>query len=178
MDRHSLRQLRAALIDPLTRRLSSMVARAVVQLVTDSGDLQRVQIGVLDGEVIDDAERFQQYGFSSVPLTGAEAVVLFPGGDRAHPLVIAADDRRHRPTGLADGEVAIYAESGASVVIKASGDIEATPASGQKLLVSTGGATEPVVLLSEFEAHVHATGVGPSDTPTAPISGSQALETE
>ena len=47
-----------------------------------------------------------------------------------------------------------------------------------KVLVYDGSGTpEPVVLKSEFLAHVHGTGVGPSSTPTEPIQGSQVLET-
>jgi hypothetical protein len=62
-----------------------------VQLTIRSGDV---------AEVRDKAERFQDYGFTSNPKRGAEAIVLFPGGQRAHAIIIAVDDRRYRKTGL------------------------------------------------------------------------------
>src|SRR5262245_14541517 len=77
-------------------------------------------------------ERMQAFGFSSSPLprdeqqqsqsggsgTGgdgeqmkgpaAEGIALFLGGQRNHPVIIALDDRRHRPMGLKPGENAQY----------------------------------------------------------------------
>lgn len=177
INRDSLQQLQR-LLGPLRNRLHNLVARAVVQVVSDGGTLQGMQIGALDGEDIDDAERFQEYGFTSVPLTGAEAVVVFPGGDRGHPLVVAVDDRRHRPTGLEAGEVAVYSETGARVLLKANGDIEIDAAPGGKVYISDGsGGTEPLITKSQFDAHVHPTGTGPSGAPTnAATSGTTVIE--
>lgn len=107
MDRRFLDEL-ARLIRPLQTRVANSIARAVVQLVDDGKTLQSLQVGVLDGEDLDDAERFQPFGFSSVPYPGAEAVVVFPNGDRAHALVVAVDDRAYRPTGLPAGTVCVY----------------------------------------------------------------------
>ncbi len=114
ISRDVLRQL-AHLVRPLQTRIANSIARAVVQLVSDEKRLQMLQLGVLADEDADDGERFQQYGFSSVPHVGAEAVVVFPGGDRGHPLVIAVDDRRHRPTGGEAGEVVIYTDEGDTI---------------------------------------------------------------
>jgi len=100
------------LLSPLRRRLDNMVARAVVRLVSDSTTLQSLQVGLLSEETREACERFQEYGFSSVPFPGAEAVVVFPGGYRDHPLVIAVDHREHRKTGMTAGEVALYTDEG------------------------------------------------------------------
>lgn len=115
---------------PLRNALANLVARAVVQLVNDSGGLQGVQLSVLDGETREGVERFQEYGFTSSPRPGAEAVVLFVGGRRDHGLVVAVDDRRYRLTSLSAGEVALYNDAGARVHLKADGTVElANPAS-------------------------------------------------
>lgn len=118
----------ARLLAPLRNRIANMVARAVVQLVDDKPRLQVLQLGVLADETRDGCERVQEYGFTSVPLPGAEAVVLFVGGRRDHGLVVGVDDRRHRLAGLKAGEVAVYNNAGASVVLKADGSIEVTGA--------------------------------------------------
>jgi phage baseplate assembly protein V len=107
-----------AAIKALGRRVQMMVARGVIGAVNDRLKLQGVQIELLDGEVQDDAERFQNYGFSSVPHAGAEAVAVFAGGLRSHALVIAVDDRRYRLTGLSDGEVAVFDDQGQVVHLK------------------------------------------------------------
>jgi len=103
---------------PLRRRVENMIARGVVRLVADGKKLQEVQVSVLRGETRENCERFQQYGFTSVPLAGAEAILLFVGGLRDHPLVVAVDDRRHRPTGLQPGEVALYTDEGDYILLK------------------------------------------------------------
>lgn len=102
----------ARLLRPMQVRVANSIARAVVRLADDGRALQLVQLGVLAGEDLDDCERFQPFGFSSVPYPGAEAVVLFPNGDRGHPLVVVVDDRRYRPTGLAPGTACVYSPVG------------------------------------------------------------------
>lgn len=138
------------LLRPLRTRVANLVARATVQLVDDDKAMQSVQLGVLAGEDVDDGERFQPYGLSSVPLAGAEAVVVFPGGDRGHPLVVAVDDRRHRPTGLEAGEVAVYNNAGAQVLLTKDGDIVVTPAPGRHVLLGSEAATAAAALATEL----------------------------
>jgi len=128
------------MIRPLKTGLSNLVARAVVNLVDDSKKMQTLQLSVLTEETREGVERAQNYGFTSVPLAGAEAVVLFVGGRREHGLAVAVDDRRYRLTGLQPGEVALYHKDGASVVMKADGSIEVTPKPGA--VVKLAGETD------------------------------------
>ena len=100
----------AKLLAPLSRRLRLMASRAVLSLISDATGMQIVQVKLLNGEVRDGIERVQNYGFTSVPLPGAEAIFLSLGGDRDHGIVITADDRRYRIKGLQGGEVAIYTD--------------------------------------------------------------------
>lgn len=121
--RDDLRQL-GILLRPLKTRIANSIARAVVQNVSNGTKMQLLQLGVLDGEDIDDCENFQGYGFCSVPLPGAEAVVIFPNGDRGHPLVVGIEDRRHRPTEWEPGETGTYNNAGAVMHHKADGTTE------------------------------------------------------
>ena len=99
---------------PLRRRVMLMVGRAVLAVVDDGRRMQAVQVEGLAGEILDGAERMQNYGFTSHPHPGAEALLLAVGGMRQHPIVAAVDDRRHRPTGLAEGEVCLYTSEDAA----------------------------------------------------------------
>ena len=157
-DRRMLGQIEH-LLRPLRNRIANVLARAVVQLVDDGKTLQSLQTGVLAGEDRDDCERFQQFGFSGVPLVGAEAVVLFPNGDRGRPIVVAVDDRRYRPRGKAAGTVTVYNHTGAKVIIEPDGDIEVQPAPGREVYIrSEGGTVDRLVKKGEFDGHTHPPG--------------------
>lgn len=159
MDRGTLREL-AHLLRPLGTRIANAIARGVVQLADDTKKLQLVQLGVLAGETIDGAEHHQPYGFSSVPLAGAEAIALFPNGDRGHPLLLAASDRRYRPTGGEPGQVDLYHYKGGSVTFLASGDIRVTPGPGGKVIIAgaaTGTTGEGVVVGTGIDPFTGAT---------------------
>ena len=117
------------LLAPMQRRLAQLVNRAVLQVVNDAGGLQELQVQALADEVLDRIERFQQYGLTSVPLPGAEGLLLSVGGSRSNAVIIAVDDRRYRIQGLEGGEVALYTlddelAPGHRIVLKRGGIIE------------------------------------------------------
>jgi len=164
MDRGTLEQIRQ-LLRPIANRVANVAARAVVQLVNDAKKLQLLQVGVLADEDGDDAEHHQPYGFSSVPLAGAEAILVYPNGDRSHPLAITVSDRRHRPTGGEAGEVTMYHHGGARVTMLNNGNLLVRAAPGAEVLVDDGsGSTEPLVKRSEFNAHTHQVATTGSST--------------
>src|SRR5690348_16559691 len=120
------------LLRPIRTRLFNIAMRGVVRLADDGKKLQTLQVSVDKGtDPVGNAEHHQPYGFSSIPLAGAEAVVIFPNGDRGHPLVVATSDRRYRPTGGKAGEVTVYNNVGAKITMTKDGDIVATPAPGR-----------------------------------------------
>lgn len=93
------------------------MARGVVRLVNDALMVQSLQVTVLDGETAN-VQRFQEYGYSSVPKPGAEAVLAAIAGVRSHLVAIAVDDGRYRLKNLQAGEVALYTDEGDSIVLK------------------------------------------------------------
>lgn len=156
------------MLRPIATRVANSIARGVVQLVDDSTKLQLVQLGILAEETVDAGEHFQPYGLSSVPLPGAEHVTLFPGGDRAHPIVIVVSDRRYRPTGGDPGLVALYNHVGARVLLLPDGTVEIRSASGAATKLPTLADYE--ALRVGFNSHIHAvatTGTAAAQTGTA-----------
>lgn len=113
----------ARLIAPLTNRIRMLVARAVITLVNDAAKVQRVNISLLNDEARNDVERYQNYGFTSNPHPGMEAAVLFLGGERANPIIIAVGDRFYRLTGTKTGEVALYTDEGDHIWLKRGNNI-------------------------------------------------------
>lgn len=109
-------------IDPWKRRVLLMVGRAVLRAADDSAGLQRVTMEVFKDDPVSDIERFQDFGFSSVPLPGADGLCLFIGGNRNHGVLVKVDDRRYRPKNLAGGESIQYTHDGSYVHLKVGGN--------------------------------------------------------
>ncbi|MDH1499349.1 phage baseplate assembly protein V [Comamonas terrigena] len=92
--------------------LQNMVSRCTVALATAMRKMQALQIRLTAGEVKDDVEHMEPYGYTSNPHPGAEGIAVFPGGDRSHGVVVVVADRRFRLKGLKPGEVALYTDEG------------------------------------------------------------------
>ncbi len=92
--------------------------RAVLTRVNSGGQIQTVQARALAGEQLQDNELFQHYGFTSNPLPGTMAVILPLGGATSHGIVIATEHGAYRLKGLKSGEVALYTDEGAKIVLK------------------------------------------------------------
>lgn len=122
------------LLGPLKRRIMLMIGRSVVALVNDGLKLQGLQLTLLADEVRDDVERFQNYGFTSHPHPGAEAIAACVAGNRDHVVVLAVDDRRYRLQPLEQGEVAIYTDEGDKIVLQRGGTIEVTASTAVRLV--------------------------------------------
>ena len=107
-------------------RIFLSIARGTLTRVDDSPKMQVADVRLLHDEVLAGAERFQDYGFTSVPLPGdatgaAEVVAVFVSGNRSHPIIVRIDDRRYRLKDLQPGESALYDDQGQRVYISRSG---------------------------------------------------------
>ena len=101
----------------MRQAMAGFLARGVVVLANSARKLQSLQLRITAGEVKDDMEHLEPYGFTSCPLEGAEAVAGFIG-DRSHGVVIMVSDRRFRLKGLKPGEVGLYTDEGDYLVFK------------------------------------------------------------
>jgi len=126
-------------------RARSGSARATVREFDDKHLMQQIKnADVTHSETPSDFERWQMVGLTSVPLKqaeekqqsnkkqpegqpgdwnhnqpkgeAAEAVMIYVGGARNHPIGIV-DDRRVRPYAMKEGETALYAASGTGQMV-------------------------------------------------------------
>lgn len=144
----------ARVLRPFKVRLSNVISRGVVKRTDDSPGVQEVQAELLADEVRDELEHFQLFGFASNPEDGAECVVAFPGGDRAHGFVLATADRRYRVK-VEKGEVAVYDKTGSKVLLKKNGDIELTPSTG---IIALAGQAHQVAKGGELNSAIATLG--------------------
>lgn len=112
------------IINPLKQRMMNFLSRGVVRDTDDSKGIQRIKSSLMADEVQDNMERFQNYGFTSCPLDGAESLAIFHSGNRDHGIIIAIDDRRFRIKGMEKGEVALYTDEGDFIQFKRGRKIE------------------------------------------------------
>lgn len=124
MDIRELKNMISNMVKPLRNRVYTMITRAIIETVKDDDGMQIVKLNLLAGESRDDVERFQNFGFSSNPPVDSECVVIAPGGNRDHLIVIVADDRKTRIKDLAKGESVFYNAAGDKLILKANGDLD------------------------------------------------------
>lgn len=110
----------------LAARIFLAISRGTLTRVNDATKMQTADVRLLHDEAIAGAERFQDYGYTSVPLPAdgagtAEVVVVCVSGNRSHPVIIRIDDRRYRLKNLQPGESAQYDDQGQQVYVSRSG---------------------------------------------------------
>lgn len=101
--------------------------RGIIQSVVE-GVIKRFSAAGRADETITNREYFQHYGFTSRPLSGAEAILI---QEDNHIVMIASDDRRYR-LGIEAGEVCLYTDEGDHIRFKRNKEIYIK--SGNKLL--------------------------------------------
>lgn len=121
-------------LSPINRRIKLLCTRGLVRRSDAAGDVQRLQVELHKGELLDDIDDVERYGLTSNPHDGAETVTLSLSGRRSHTIVVQVGDRRYRLKGLAKGEVALYDDQAQTVHIRRDG-IYIT--SAQQLVVDT-----------------------------------------
>lgn len=162
------------MIDPLRKRVMTLAARAIIKLVNDATAIQKIQATVLNNEVRENNERFQEYGFTSVPISGAEGVILRMGSNSDHGIIIATEDRRYRLRNLESGEVAIYTDEGdyiklgrdnhitiQTTTLTVNGNMEVT---GDILDNAGSNSNNIAAMRSIFNLHKHGGGPVPDTT--------------
>ena len=115
--------LRDREFDRVYRRLDMMITRGVINSVDDSGGCQTMQVDGYDSETLDDVERFQSYGISTVPKAGTGVLVACVSGVRDQPVVIAVNDEDNRPRGNRGGETVLYNDQGVTLLLSNDGDL-------------------------------------------------------
>lgn len=133
-----------SIIDARIRRALGgirLAFRGVITLVKAAGAVQLVQLDGVSGERLQDAELFQQFGFTSNPPAGTMAIVLPIGGKTAHGIIVATEHGNYRLKNLASGEAALYNQWGDHVTLGADRHMRVVSAAAVDI-------TSPVVNMS------------------------------
>lgn len=150
-------------------RVDAMVTRAVIEMVNDRMKTQRVQLTILEGEVVDDCEHMQPYGLSFTPPAGAECIALAPAGYRSHTIAICAQEPDERPLNAPPRAGGLYTKSKWRLYIDAEGVVSVgSDEARERMLLGD----QLVKLLEQLTVP---TPMGPSGTPINAASFRSAL---
>lgn len=97
-------------------RLGMMISRGTLEKVDPKKKMYEIDVKVSRDEQHTKIEFFQGYGFKANPKKPtkkekAEALIVYPGGDRSHAIAVTVADRRY-PIELKEGEVVVHHHSG------------------------------------------------------------------
>lgn len=92
--------------------------RVVTGTVDSSTKVQLLQLNGLAGEQLDGAEYFQHYGLTTSPPPGSMGIAVPLNGNTSHTVIVATEHGAYRLTELKPGEVALYTDEGAKIVLK------------------------------------------------------------
>lgn len=173
----------ARYLEPIKNRVRLMIARALVSAVfdeTEGGIRLTLDLGF--GEVRDDLELVQQYGMTSRPKPGSQAVTLFVSGSRDAGVVIATKGMGAEMSfRLAPGEVALHTDEGDSVHLKNGRVVSITTETleihaSERVVIDSpsveanGEVSDSVGRLSalrtKYTAHTHVGNLGAPTSPT------------
>ncbi|WP_133154067.1 phage baseplate assembly protein V, partial [Vibrio kanaloae] len=113
------------LLSPIKRRITGMVSRALVSGVVEDLQRQNIQVQGHSNESSDDIERFQNYGCSSFPPVGSEAILAAIGGNLGNLVAVAVEDKKYRPKGES-GDVFLYHLEGHKIRLTKDGKVVVT----------------------------------------------------
>jgi len=92
----------------IQKQIQDLLSRGFVKLSNRASKMRELQAEFLAGEVRDELEHIEPYGFSSEPKTDgkAEAFAMFLDGNRSNGIVFCVADRRYRLTNMESGVAA------------------------------------------------------------------------
>lgn len=103
--------------------MAADIERGTVTISKNDDELRELQVEHQSGEVRQDVEHMEPYGFSSEPYTDKKADAITFYTDESHELgfVMCVADRRFRVKSLKTGEVVIYDDKKRHVYLKREG---------------------------------------------------------
>ena len=98
--------------------MATMIGRCILSALDSSSGVQAASVTIMADEEMKGVEYMEPYGFTSVPLQGAEGVVLNVGSRRGSCVVVSLGNRKFRLKSLKSGEVALYTDEGDRLVFE------------------------------------------------------------
>lgn len=133
-----------------TRKINNMLCRGKVNKVT-VGNTATAQVDLMYGEVQNNLEMPENWGFISSPPPGAECVVAFFGGNRDHGTILKIFDKATAPKTLNPGESMMYNKvTGTKILLDKDGKISITSGSSAQYYITLSASGVLTMNVSEW----------------------------
>ncbi|MFA1568981.1 phage baseplate assembly protein V [Vibrio tasmaniensis 1F-187] len=142
------------LLAPIKRRITGAITRAVVSGVVEDLQRQNLQLKMHADESVDDIERFQNYGCSSFPPLGSEAILAAIGGNLGNLVAVAVEDKKYRPKGES-GDVFLYHLEGHKIRLTKDGKVVVT---ATDVIFEVANSCAIICPETLIQGHLHVTG--------------------
>lgn len=108
----------------LYQQFKTLIRQGRLAGLDDSKHTQTAQVELFDGEIVNQVERVQNYGFTSNPSAGG-VYVMNIGGKSNQPVIIVVNDDAARVKLENGNDVAVYHAEGHKILLTQSGEIRA-----------------------------------------------------
>lgn len=98
--------------------IRTLLRRARMLKIDDSGTQQKVDLGILASERPKDVVRLQPHGFTSNPPNEAEGLTLAMGGRSDRLLFLGGEHKENRPKGRPQGTATLYDDKGNEIFMR------------------------------------------------------------
>ena len=158
-------------VDNLSSRIMNMASRGTTVEDDNSKGIQQAKIRGQHGEEIPKVQRWEQFGLTSRPPAGSDALILSINGTRDSAQMVAVSSPDSRLTDGAEGSTTlydaagnkVYLDNGGNIVIEGSGTITIKAAD---VAIESGTLTHNGVDISETHKHQDVTpGAGLTGVP-------------
>ncbi len=130
------------------RELRTMLRRAQLVSLDDSGTQQLLDLSALKGDRPRKVPRVMDFGFASSPPAGADFLLLAAGGGSSRAMAVGGEHKDFRQANLPSGTSVLYDDKGnvifakgaSGIVVKSKeGAIVVIPADGQNVYLGGDG---------------------------------------
>lgn len=153
-----IEQIRREILRAQSGMRSAM--RGVLQSISLSQRVQRVNAEALAGEPLQDVELFQQFGFTSAPPAGTQLILLPLGGRTSASVVVATEHGAYRLQLNAQGEAAMYNQWGDHVWLKQDGTAQVVSRLKVEIITPLTTMSGDLAVIGNITSQANITAVG------------------
>ena len=116
----------------LATRVKLLLTPVIIDAINNDGEVQTMKVSGLEGEVIDNVQRIEDYGRTTVPPTETGALLTSVAGNRTSSSIIKAGISKDRPKEGENGDIidwdihgnkVKYTKEGVNIVAVGGGEI-------------------------------------------------------